>query len=163
MRENFAQSTPQLAQRLKGNGWISNVIGNPLDTTIALQHLIYEGILDKFPTLKILAAHGGGFLPANAPRMDHSCFVSPGSCNPNIVLKKTPSEYLKQIYFDSLVFTPENLMHLVNQVGASQVVVGTDSPIPWEEFPVDHVLKTSITNAQRAAILGFNAAKLLRI
>lgn len=54
-------------------------------------------------------------------------------------------------------------MHLVNQVGASQVVVGTDSPIPWEEFPVDHVLKTSITNAQRAAILGFNAAKLLRI
>jgi len=157
------QSTPQLAQRFKGNGWMSNVIGNPLDTTIALQHLIYEGVLDKFPSLKILAAHGGGFLPANAPRMDHSCFVSPSNCNPNIVLKKTPSEYLKQIYFDSLVFTPENLKHLVNQVGASQVVVGTDSPIPWEEFPVDHILKTNLTDAQRAAILGFNAANLLRI
>ena len=157
------QSTPQLESRFKGNGWLANTIGNPLDTTIALEKLIYEGIFDKFPKLKVLAAHGGGFLGSYAPRMNRSCYISPSNCNPDIQLKKLPTEYLKQIYFDSLVFTPENLMHLVNQVGASQVVVGTDSPIPWEEFPVDHVLKTSITNAQRAAILGFNAAKLLRI
>ena len=157
------QSTPQLASRFKGNGWVSNVIGNPLDTTIALQHLIYEGVFDKFPNLKVLAAHGGGFLGSYAPRMDHSCFVSPSNCNPNIVLKKKPTEYLNQIFFDSLVFTPEALRHLVAQVGSSQVVVGTDSPIPWEEFPVDHVLKTPLTEAQKAAILGFNAAKLLKL
>ena len=156
------QSTPQLAQRFKGNGWMSNVIGNPLDTTIALQHLIYEGVLDKYPQLKVLAAHGGGFLGSYAPRMDHSCFVSPQNCNPDIVLKKNPTEYLNQLYFDSLVFTPEALRHLVAQVGASQVVIGTDHPIPWEEYPVEHVMSTpGLTNSQRVAILGGNAVRLL--
>src|SRR5262249_32497625 len=62
------QSTPELAKRFKGNGWLSNTIGNPLDTTIALQHLIFEGTLDRFPGLKIIAAHGGGYLPSYAPR-----------------------------------------------------------------------------------------------
>jgi aminocarboxymuconate-semialdehyde decarboxylase len=158
------QSTPQLAQRFKGNGWMSNVIGNPLDTTIALQHLIYEGVLDKYPQLKILAAHGGGYLGSYAPRMDHSCFVSPQNCDPNIVLKKKPSEYLKQLYFDSLVFTPEALAYLVSQVGASQVVIGTDHPIPWEEFPVERVMATKgLSNADRVGILGGNAAKLLNL
>ena len=56
------QSTPELGKRFKGNGWLSNTIGNPLDTTIALQHLIFEGTLDRFPGLKIIAAHGGGYL-----------------------------------------------------------------------------------------------------
>ena len=157
------QSVSQLSQRFKGNGWMSNVIGNPLDTTIALQHLIYEGVFDKFPNLKVLAAHGGGFLGSYGPRMDHSCFVSPSNCDPSIVLKKKPTEYLNQIYFDSLVFTTEALRHLVAQVGSSQIVVGTDSPIPWEEFPVDHVLKTPISDVQKAAILGYNAARLLKI
>ena len=157
------QGTAQLSSRFKGNGWISNVIGNPLDTTIALQHLIYEGVFDKFPNLKVLAAHGGGFLGSYAPRMDHSCFVSPINCNPDVVLKKKPTEYLNQIFFDSLVFTSEGLRHLIAQVGSSQVVIGTDSPIPWEEFPVEQVLKTPISDAQKAAILGGNASKLLRI
>ena len=158
------QSTPQLAQRFKGNGWMSNVVGNPLDTTIALQHLIYEGVLDKYPSLKVLAAHGGGFLGSYAPRMDHSCFVSPQSCDPNIVLKKKPTEYLNQLYFDSLVFTPEALRHLVAQVGASQIVIGTDHPIPWEEYPVEHVMATpGLSNADRIGILGGNAARLLNL
>ncbi|HEX4329223.1 MAG TPA: amidohydrolase family protein [Burkholderiales bacterium] len=158
------QSTPQLASRFKGNGWMANTVGNPLDTTIALQHLIYEGTLDKFPGLKVLAAHGGGYLGSYAPRMDHSCFVSPAGCNPEIVLKKRPTEYLNQMYFDALVFTPEALRHLVAQVGASQVMIGTDHPIPWEDHPVEHVMATaSLTPAQKAAILGGNAAKLLKI
>src|SRR5450756_98244 len=84
------QSTPQLAPRFKGNGWLSNTIGNPLDTTIALQHLIFEGTLDRFPGLKVLAAHGGGFLGSYAARSDHACFVSPQNCNANITLKKQP-------------------------------------------------------------------------
>ena len=158
------QSTPQLASRFKGNGWLSNVIGNPLDTTIALQHLIFEGTLDKFPRLKICAAHGGGYLGSYAPRSDHGCFISPQNCDPNIVLKKKPTEYLNQLYFDALVFTPEALRHLVAQVGASQVVIGTDHPIPWEEHPVDHVMATkTLSDPQKAAILGGNAAKLLGI
>jgi predicted TIM-barrel fold metal-dependent hydrolase len=158
------QSTPELNNRFKGNGWLANTIGNPLDTTIALSHLIYEGTLDKFPGLKVCAAHGGGYLPSYAPRMDHSCFVSPANCNPNIVLKKKPTEYLNQLYFDSLVFTPEALRHIIAQVGASQIVIGTDHPIPWQEKSVDHVLSTpGLTDAQRIAILGGTAAKLLGI
>ena len=155
------QSTPELAKRFKGDGWLSNTIGNPLDTTIALQHLIFEGTLDRFPGLKIVAAHGGGYLGSYAARGDHACFVSPQNCNPNITLKKKPSEYLNQLYFDAMVFTPEGLRHLVAQVGASQVVLGTDHPIPWEEHPVDRVFATTtLTDKQKVAILGGNAARL---
>lgn len=158
------QSTPQLASRFKGNGWLSNVIGNPLDTTIALQHLIFEGVLDKYPGLKVLAAHGGGYLGSYAARNDHACFVSPQNCNADIKLKKKPSEYVKQLYFDALVFTPQALQHLVNQVGAGQIVLGTDHPIPWEENPVGHVMATtSLTDDQKIAILGGNAAKLFKL
>ncbi len=154
------QSTPPLAARFKGNGWLANTIGNPLDTTIALQHLIFEGTLDKYPGLKIIAAHGGGYLPSYAPRSDHACFVSPQNCNPDIKLKKKPTEYLNQLYFDALVFTPEALRHLVAQVGASQIVLGTDHPIPWEEHPLDHVFATTLNDKDKAAILGGNAARL---
>jgi predicted TIM-barrel fold metal-dependent hydrolase len=158
------QSTPELAKRFKGNGWLSNTIGNPLDTTIALQHLIFEGTLDRFPKLKVLAAHGGGYLGSYAPRSDHACFVSPQNCNPEVQLKKKPTEYLNQLHFDALVFTPEALRHLVAQVGASQVMLGTDHPIPWEEHPVDHVFATdSLTDAQKVAILGGNAARLFEM
>jgi len=156
------QSTPELAKRFKGNGWLANTIGNPLDTTIALSKLIFEGTLDKFPNLKVCAAHGGGYLPSYAPRSNHACFVSPANCNPDIVLKKKPTEYLNQLYFDALVFTPEALRHLVAQVGVSQVVLGTDHPIPWEQHPVDHIFATdTLSDDEKIAILGGNAARLL--
>ena len=156
------QSTPELARRFKGNGWMSNVVGNPLDTTIALQHLIYEGVLDKFPDLKVCAAHGGGYLGSYAPRMDFSCYVAPSNCDPKIVLKKRPSEYIRQIYYDALVFTPEALRHLVAEVGVGQVMLGTDYPIPWELHPIDHVMNTpSLSDADRVAIMGGNAARML--
>jgi len=155
------QSTPELNARFKGNGWLANTIGNPLDTTIALQKLIFEGTLDRFPRLKIVAAHGGGYLPSYAPRSDHACFVSPQNCNPDIQLKKKPTEYLNQLHFDALVFTPEALRHLVAQVGVSQVVLGSDHPIPWEQHPVDHVLATTtLSDDDKVAILGGNAAEL---
>ncbi len=155
---------PQLADALKGNGWLTNTVGNPLATTIALQHLIFEGTLDKFPKLKLIGAHGGGFLPSYAARSDHACFVSPAGCDPNIKLKKQPTEYLNQMYFDSLIFTPEALRHLAAQVGTSQIMLGSDYPFPWEMHPVDHVFATkSLTDAQKAAILGGNAARVLGI
>ena len=158
------QSPPEIAQRLKGNGWLSNVIGNPLDTTIALQHLIFEGTLDRFPGLKVCAAHGGGYLPSYAPRSDNGCRVAPEECNGTINLKKRPTEYLRQLYFDSLVFTSEALRHLAAEVGTSQIVMGTDHPIPWQSRAVDHILDTpTLSDAERIAILGGNAARLLRI
>jgi aminocarboxymuconate-semialdehyde decarboxylase len=157
------QGAPDLRKRLQGNGMLTNVIGNPLDTTIALSHLIFEGTLDRFPGLKLCAAHGGGYLPSYADRSDHGCLVFPQNCNP-APLKKHPAEYLRQLYFDSLVFTPEALRHLVAQCGVSQIVMGTDSPIGWTNVAVAHILGTpSLTNADKVAILGGNAAKLLRI
>jgi aminocarboxymuconate-semialdehyde decarboxylase len=158
------RGVPEIGKRIAGNGWLSNLVAYPLETTICFQHFIFEGTLDKFPKLKILGAHGGGYIASYAPRADHACFVSPQNCNPNITLKKQPTEYLSQMYFDSLVFTPEALRHLVAQVGASQVVIGTDSPIPWEEHPVDRIFATkSLTDHEKIAILGANATRLLNL
>jgi aminocarboxymuconate-semialdehyde decarboxylase len=158
------QSTPELKNRFKGNGWLANTIGNPLDTTICLSHLIFEGTLDRFPGLKICSAHGGGFLPSYAPRSDNACRVGPDQCNPGIRLKKKPTEYLRDMYFDSLVFTSEALRHLAAEVGTNRLVIGTDHPIPWNPNPVDHILNTpGFTDEERIAILGGTAAKLLKI
>ena len=156
---------PELRKnRFAGNGWLDNMIGNPLDTTIALSHLIFEGTLDRFPGLKIIAAHGGGYLASYADRADHACTVGPKSCNPEIKLKKKPTEYLKQIYFDSLVFTPEAIRHLAAQVGASQIILGSDYPYPWQLSPVDHVFAcTSLSDDEKADVLGRTAAKLFNL
>ena len=105
--------------RLKGNGGLDNVIGNPLETTIALSHLIFEGTLDDYPGLKICAAHAGGYLPSYAARSDQGCVTFPARCTKT--LKKKPSEYLRQLYYDTMVFTPEGLRHLIAEVGASQI------------------------------------------
>jgi aminocarboxymuconate-semialdehyde decarboxylase len=159
-------ATAQLGQRFKGNGYLGNVIGNPLETTIALSHLIFEGTLDKFPGLKIIAAHAGGFLPSYAGRSDHGCPTRPDLCpgGTHGTIKKQPSEYLKQLYYDTMVFRPEGVRHLVAEVGASQLLVGTDFPYPWTKTAVDLILKTpGLSDDDKTAILGGTAAKLLGI
>ena len=110
------RSTPDLARRLQGQGWLENTIGNPLDTTIALSHLIFEGTLDRFPRLKICSAHGGGYLPSYAARSDNSLRVAP-DMDTGVKLKRKPTEYLRQMYYDTLVFTSEALRHLAAEVG----------------------------------------------
>jgi aminocarboxymuconate-semialdehyde decarboxylase len=158
------QGTPELNRRFAGNGWLSNAVGNPLDTTIALSKLIFEGTLDRFPGLKVVAAHGGGYLASYADRSDHACTVGPAGCNPNITLKKRPTEYLKQMYFDSLIFTPEAIRHLAAQVGPGQIVLGSDYPYPWQLHPVDHIFACDfLDDGQKAAILGGTAARVLNI
>ena len=153
------QGIPDLRSRLQGNGVLTNVIANPLGTTIALSHLIFEGTLDRFPKLKLCAAHGGGYLPSYAARSDAGCATFPNRCT--IALKKKPTEYLRQLYYDSLVFTPEGLRHLIAEVGAGQIVMGTDYPYPWTKTAVDHILATpGLGDAERAAILGDTAARM---
>jgi len=155
------QRTPDLQNRLKGNGGLDNTIWNPLETTLALSHLIYDGMLDRFPGLKLCAAHGGGYLPSYAARSDHICLTFPERCS-HVALSKAPTEYLKQLYFDSLVFTPEALRHLAAQVGAAQIVMGTDDPFGWTKASVDHILGTpELTEAQKIGMLGGTAARLL--
>jgi aminocarboxymuconate-semialdehyde decarboxylase len=157
------QSTPDLKRRLSGQGWLENTIGNPLDTTIALSHLIFEGTLDRFPKLKICSAHGGGYLPSYAARSDNSLRVAP-DMDTGVKLKKKPTEYLKQMYYDTLVFTSEALRHLAAEVGVSQLVIGTDHPIPWQDKSVDHILKApGFSDRERRMMLGETAAKLLGV
>ena len=149
------------AERFRGNGNLQNVIGNPLDTTTALAHLIFDGVLDRYPGVKICAAHGGGYLPAFGARADRCFTQAPDACKR---LKKNPSEYLKQIYYDSLVFTPEQLRHLVAEVGAERIVMGTDHPFGWTSESVDHILNTpSLSDADKRAMLGETAIALLRL
>jgi len=155
-----------LQHRLKGSGYLENVIGNPLETTVALSHLIFEGTLDRFPGLKICAAHAGGFLPSYAGRSDHGCPTRPDRCAGGTygTIKKKPSEYLKQMYYDTMVFTPEGVRHLTAEVGASQLLVGSDYPYPWTKTAVDLILNTpGVSDTDKVAMLGGTAMKLLGI
>jgi predicted TIM-barrel fold metal-dependent hydrolase len=158
------QGTPELAKRLSGNGWLPNTIGNPLETTIALSHLIFEGTLDRFPGLKICGAHGGGFLPSYANRSDAVIRTFPNRVGS--LPKKTPTAYLRdgQLFFDTIVFTPEALRHLIAETGADKIMIGTDYPFPWTSTEVDLVLSTpGLSDEERIAILGGTAQKLMGI
>jgi len=150
--------------RLGGSGLLTNTIGNPLETTIALSHLIFEGTLDRFPGLKICASHGGGFLPSYANRSDAVITTFPDRVGP--VPKKKPTEYVRggQLYFDSIMFTDEAMRHLIAEAGIDHVVLGTDYPFPWNTAPVDHIMSISgLSDEDRIKILGGTAAKLLGI
>ena len=150
--------------RLKGSGGLYNVIGNPLETTIALSHLIFEGTLDEFPGLKICAAHGGGYFGSYANRSDAVIKTFPNRVGP--LPKKKPTAYLRdgQLFFDTIVFTPEALRHLIAESGVGQIMIGTDYPFPWTSTEVDLVLSTpGLSDADRIAILGGTAQKLMGI
>ena len=147
---------------MQGKGGLGNTIGNPLETTVFFSHLIFEGTLDRFPGLKICGAHGGGYLPSYSGRSDALCGRGSGAdCK---ALKKRPSEYFKkELFVDTMVFHEEGLRHLIAEVGISQIVYGTDYPFDWP-VGVDFVLKAPfLSNADRVAILGGNASRLLRI
>jgi len=148
-------------ERFEGHGWLGNTIGNPLETTVALSHMIFDGFLDRFPKLKICAAHGGGYLPSYIGRSDN-CYAVDPRCQH---MAKKPSEYLKQLYFDTLVYSPEILRRLVDQVGADRVVIGTDYPFPVaSRDPIGDVLSVpGLNDDEKEAILGATAARLLKI
>jgi len=140
--------------------YFANVIGNPLDTTVAVHHLIFGGVLDAYPKLKIVLAHGGGYLPAYSGRIDHAASARPDCCEQ---IDEMPTAYLKRLYVDSLVYTHHQLEYLVAQFGADHVLVGTDYPADMGEIdPVGFIEGApGLDDAARRAILGGNAARLL--
>ena len=148
-------------ERLSDHYFI-NIIGNPLDSTVAIAHLVFDGILEKFPRLKIVAAHGGGYVSHYPARMDHAW----GSrIDPRTVLKKKPRQSLAKLYFDTIVFDREQLRHLVNLWGADHIVVGTDYPYDMGWYDPRGFVDgcTFLKDADRAKILGLNAARLLKL
>jgi aminocarboxymuconate-semialdehyde decarboxylase len=148
--------------RLQGKGGLGNTIGNPLETTVFLSHLIFEGTLDRFPKLKICAAHAGGYLPSYSGRSDALCGRGSGAdCK---ALRKKPSEYFKdQLLVDTMIFREDGLRHLIAEVGVGQMVYGTDYPFDWP-VGIDFILNAPfLSNAEKEAILGGNLVRLLRI
>ncbi len=140
--------------------YLSNIVGQPIETTLALSHLIFGGTLDRHPRLKLCAAHGGGYLPSYIGRSDHGYAVRPESRT----MAHAPSTYLKRIWFDSLVYTPQALEHLVRMVGASQVVIGTDYPFDMGMTePLRQIAEAALSEADRERIRGGNALELLSI
>ena len=146
---------------LGGRGDLGNIIGNPLETTVFLSRLIFDGTLDKFPGLKVFAPHAGGYLPSYLGRTEVGCDVRASA---NCANKRRPRDYFKrEIFIDTMAFSEEGLRHLVAEVGVGQVLYGTDVPFNWP-VTVDLVLNAPfLSDADKAAILGGNAAKVLRI
>jgi aminocarboxymuconate-semialdehyde decarboxylase len=146
---------------LDGRGELGNIIGNPLETTYFLSRLIFDGTLDRFPGLRVVAAHAGGYLPSYLGRTEAACTVR---ANARCANTKKPSEYLKsQIVIDTMVFSAEGLRHLVAEVGVGQIVYGTDVPFNWP-VTVDLVLDAPfLSDADKEAILSGNPRRLLRM
>ena len=142
--------------------YFNNVIGNPLETTVAASHLIFDGVMDRHPRLKVVLPHAGGYLAHYWARMDHAWKARP-DCR--TVIKKKPSSYLEKFYFDTITFDRDMLAHMVKRYGADHVVLGTDYPYDMGmEHPVDFIGGTpGISKADKDRIMGGNAARLLKI
>ncbi len=142
--------------------YFNNVIGNPFETTLALHYLIFDGVLERHPNLKIFAMHGGGFLAAYSGRIDHAWGARSDS---NANLPKPPTSYLKKVYVDTVVFTPAQLKALVDTFGSDHVIMGTDYPFDMlENDPIGHIASVeNFDERTRAALAGGNAKKLLRM
>src|SRR5712692_11604014 len=142
--------------------YFANVIGNPLDSTVAVHHLIFGGVLEDHPNLKLVVAHGGGYLPAYSGRIDHAAAARPDCC---AQLYRMPSIYLKRLYFDALVYTHHQLEYLVEEYGADHILMGTDYPADMGEVDPIGMIEGApgLADVERRAILGRNAARLLNL
>lgn len=149
-----------LGERLS-SWYLGNIIGQPAETTLALSHLIFGGVLDRHPDLIVCGAHGGGYLPQYIGRSDQAHAVRPESA----AMKQQPSAYLRQLYFDSLVYDPGTARRLIDVAGAGHVLLGTDYPFDMGVTdPLDRLGEVpGLSHEDRAAIAGGTAARLLRI
>lgn len=140
--------------------YLSNIVGQPTENAVALSHLIFAGVLDRFPALKLVASHGGGYLPTYIGRSDHGWKVRPETHD----CAEPPSSYLRRIWFDSLVHDPSVLRNLVDVVGSDRVVLGSDYPFDMGvEDPVERLAAAGLAAEDQRAVQGANAAKLFGI
>jgi len=142
--------------------YFNNVIGNPLETTVATAHLIFDGVMERHPKLKVVLPHAGGYLAHYWARMDHAYQARP-DCR--VCIKRKPSTYLEKFYFDTIAFDPGMLQHLIERFGADHVLLGTDYPYDMGvEDPVGFINKVrKLTSKEKKQVMGGNAARLLGI
>jgi aminocarboxymuconate-semialdehyde decarboxylase len=139
--------------------YLWNSIGQAFEEAMAIASLMYEGVLDAFPRLKICISHGGGYMPYYMGRIARNYVEKPAT---RVNMKKSPAEYLRMLYFDSCVYEPEVLEALVKRVGADRVVLGSDYPV-GEPRPVEFVQSCALTATEKEEIIGVNAAKLFGV
>jgi aminocarboxymuconate-semialdehyde decarboxylase len=149
-------------KELMGDHYFRNTIGHPVESALAVGHLVFDGYMEKYSGLKICIAHGGGYVPAYSGRFDHPYHLR-DDCR--VTISKPPSEYIKKMYFDTVVFTEHQLRYLIETWGADHVVMGTDYPYDMAETdPVGHVDSVKgLSEDDKALVMGGNAAKLLGI
>jgi aminocarboxymuconate-semialdehyde decarboxylase len=141
--------------------YLSNTVGQPTENAVALSHLIFSGVLDRHPELKVIAAHGGGYLPTHIGRSDHAWSARSDA---GAGCAHLPSSYLKRLYFDSLVHDPQVLRALVGAVGPDRVLLGSDFPFDMgTEDPVGALRAARLPDDDFHAVRGGNATTLLRL
>ncbi|GAB2960587.1 amidohydrolase family protein [Streptomyces pseudoechinosporeus] len=140
--------------------YLSNTVGQPTENAVALSHLIFSGVLDRHPDLKLIAAHGGGYLPTHIGRSDHAWRARPDARD----CAREPSRYLKRLYFDSLVHNPYVLRELIRAAGPDRVLLGSDFPFDMgTEDPLGALRTADLPDPDFHAIRGGNAAALLNL
>lgn len=138
--------------------FLTNLIGNPLDSTIALSRLIFSGRIAQFPDLRWVVAHGGGYTPFYTARLDHGWEVRPEA---RVNIDQPPSAYLKQVYFDTMVFSPRELSYLIDFAGPDHVLLGTDYPFDMgEQDPVALTGRIELSDEDRSRVRGGNAIEV---
>lgn len=141
--------------------YFNNVIGNPLDSSVAVMHLIFDGVVARHPKLRFVVAHGGAYVAHYWARMDHAWSARP-DCR--TVIKRKPSSYLEKFYFDTITHDPLMLKRLVERFGADHVVLGTDYPYDMGDYdPLGTIKAARLSKADTALVAGGNAARLLKI
>lgn len=139
--------------------YLSNTVGQPAENAVALSHLIFSGVLDRHPGLKLVVAHGGGYLPTAIGRSDRAWDVRPEAHG----CVRRPSSYLTQIWFDTVVHDPDGLRRLVEIAGPGQVVLGSDFPFDMGlDDPVSFIRNSGLSETEIAQILSKNADDLLK-
>ena len=142
--------------------YLRNLVGNPLDTTLAAAHIVFGGILEKCPNLKFCLSHGGGYVPYQRGRWEHGYEVRPEG---KVVIQKPPSHYIPLLYFDTITHFLPALEYLISSVGADRVVMGTDYPYDMGDATPVATVKSlkKVSAADKKKILGGNAQRLFKI
>ncbi|MFJ9634020.1 amidohydrolase family protein [Streptomyces sp. NPDC101175] len=140
--------------------YLSNTVGQPTENAVALSHLIFSGVLDRHPGLRLIAAHGGGYLPTHIGRSDHAWRTRPDAQG----CSREPSSYLRQLYFDSLVHDPYVLRELIRAAGPDRVLLGSDFPFDMgTDDPLAALRAAELTDHDFHSVRGANAAALLNL
>lgn len=156
----FAHPYQCLAEGWMDEYYLRNFIGFPLDTTLMVAHLMYSGALDDLKPLRILCAHGGGYVPYQIGRFIHGFNVRP---EPKMKTRTSPAELIRRFYFDALTHDPQAARHLINRMGADRVVIGSDHPFDMQPADLMGLINgiPGLTAAEREQVCEKTAKSLL--